>query len=83
MEKWLEVLHDRRRRCEANFQKRRVVLEQWLVVCCLRKEVAALEHKLAAHREELMRNTALGDSCASAEILFFEHNKLQPEFQVR
>ena len=82
VERWLEALHDRRRRSEMSFQKRRTVLEQWLVICALRKELDILDKKLTSQREELMRNTALGDSCATAEILLFEHNKMQPDFKV-
>lgn len=83
VEKWLECLHDRRLRTLVLFQKRRCVLEQWLVVCAVRKEMECVHKHLVSQREQLMRATALGDSAATAEILLFEHNKMQPEFKVR
>jgi len=53
-----------------------------MVVCSVRKELMANEKRLDVLREMFMRNTALGDSTATAEMLLFEHNKLQPDCQV-
>lgn len=70
-------MHDRRRRSEISFVQRRAALDQWSAVCTLRRDLAATEKRL----EALGRNgsTALGDSSATAEVLLFEHNKIQPE----
>lgn len=77
MKRWLENLHDRRRRSELSFTQRRAALDQWAEVCSLRRDLAATEKRL----EALGRNesSALGDSSATAEMLLFEHNKIQPE----
>lgn len=80
MKRWLEALHDRRRRSEAAFQSRKALLDQWTDVCALRKDLSAADKRL----DVLGRNesTALGDSAAMAEMLLFDHNKLLPECRV-
>ena len=82
VKKWLEALHDRRHHSELLYRKRKKLLADWIVVCNVRKELAATEKKLDGFREQFMRNTALGDSTATAEVLLFEHNKLQPDCKV-
>ena len=82
MKKWLEALHDRRHHSESLFRKRKKLLADWTVVCSVRKELEATEKKLIVLRELFMRNTTLGDSTATAEMLLFEHNKLQPDCKV-
>ncbi|KAI9552427.1 hypothetical protein GHT06_022793 [Daphnia sinensis] len=75
--RWLEALHDRRRRSESTFLQRRAALDQWSEVCCLRRDLAATEKRLEALGRD--SSSALGDSSATAELLLFEHNKIQPE----
>lgn len=82
VERWLEALHDRRRRTEILYQKRKIILEQWLTISALKKELEIIDKKIETLREELMRNNALGDSCATSELYLFEHNKFQPKFKV-
>ncbi|KAK4037071.1 hypothetical protein OUZ56_029111 [Daphnia magna] len=75
--RWLEALHDRRRRSESTFLQRRAALDQWSEVCCLRRDLAATEKRLEVLGRD--SSSALGDSSATAELLLFEHNKIQPE----
>lgn len=77
MRRWLEALHDRRRRSESTFLQRRAALDQWSEVCCLRRDLAATEKRLEVLGRD--SSSALGDSSATAELLLFEHNKIQPE----
>lgn len=80
VKRWLETLHDRRKRSELLYQQRKAALKQWEEVCTLQRELAAAEKRL----QTLGRsgNTALGDSVATAEMLLYEHNKLIPECKV-
>ena len=80
VKKWLEALHDRRRRSESTYQKRRSTLDQWAEMCALGRDLAAINKRLEALGRN--GNSALGDSSATAEMLLFEHNKLQPECKV-
>ena len=80
VKRWLEALHDRRRRSELLYQQRKAALKQWEEVCTLQRDLAAAEKRL----QTLSRsgNTALGDSVATAEVLLYEHNKIIPECKV-
>lgn len=79
VERWMESLHDRRRLLELSWESRKLQLEQCLALAFLAKDLRDLENIILQRREILNNNDHLGDSAASAELFYNEHDKLYKE----
>ncbi|XP_037089116.1 titin-like isoform X2 [Pollicipes pollicipes] len=79
VERWMEELHDRRRLVDVLFTNRRLILEQCLALTVFYSDLDGLRRRAERSHRELLANCDLGDSASSAEILLYEHTKLEAE----
>ncbi|XP_043207626.1 muscle M-line assembly protein unc-89-like isoform X2 [Amphibalanus amphitrite] len=79
VERWMESLHDRRRLVDVLFTNRRHILEQCLALAGFHADLDEVERRAEQSRRQLLSACELGDSASSAEILLYEHAKMEAQ----
>ncbi|KAJ1525037.1 hypothetical protein ONE63_009883 [Megalurothrips usitatus] len=80
VEHWLESLHDRRQALDLTFNETRSDLEQRLALAMLAAERTKIEDFITSRNEQMRsRQSQLGDSETSSQLLLHEHLKIVAE----
>ncbi|CAG0878666.1 unnamed protein product [Darwinula stevensoni] len=81
VQRWLEELHDRRRRLDELWLRRKFRLEQSLSLLLFYEELKALESWIRSEGAKLLEEQDLGNSVSASEILLHKHGLLEKDLK--